>query len=227
MRCTRFGIKKTFWALLAVSMLAACQSAYYDAMERVGIHKRDILVDRVEETQEAQRDAQEQFASALEQFRTVVDFDGGELQERFDKLNDEFGKSEAAANEITERIDAIETVAKDLFDEWQQELGQYSSSALRRDSQRSLTATTKRYESLIAVMRESEQRLEPVLDAMRDQVLYLKHNLNSRAVDAVRGELAGIDRDVEALLKSMQRSIVEADSFINGFQERASKSGAN
>ena len=41
--------------LFAVTMaLSGCQSAYYSAMESVGVHKRDILVDRVEETKESQ-----------------------------------------------------------------------------------------------------------------------------------------------------------------------------
>lgn len=201
-----------------LTTLSACQSAYYGTLEKVGIHKRDILVDRVEETQESQQDAQEQFVSALEQFRSVVEFDGGELEERFDKLSDEFEKSEDVANEIRSRIDAIEDVADDLFEEWQTELDQYSSKSLRRESERSLKSTQQRYEKLIVTMRQSETRLNPVLDAMRDQVLYLKHNLNARAVRAVRGEIAGIDKDVEALLASMQKSIAEADDFVSGMR---------
>lgn len=200
---------------LLVLSLSACQSAYYGTLENLGIHKRDILVDRVEETQESQQDAQEQFVSALEQFRSVVEFDGGELEDRFEKLNDEFEKSEDVANEIRDRINAIEDVADDLFDEWEDELEQYSSQSLRRESQRSLKSTQRRYGKLIVTMRQSEERLSPVLDAMRDQVLYLKHNLNARAVRAVRGEIAGIDKDVEALLASMQKSIAEADDFVS------------
>ncbi len=61
-------------------LLVACQSAYYEAAEQVGYHKRDILVDRVEESSEAQKDAEEQFQSALEHFSAVVNFDGGELE---------------------------------------------------------------------------------------------------------------------------------------------------
>lgn len=205
-------------SLLLTLSLSACQSAYYGTLENLGIHKRDILVDRVEETQETQVEAQEQFVSALEQFRSVVEVDGGELEEQFDKLNDEFEKSEAVANKIRDRIEAIEDVADDLFDEWESELDQYTSTSLRRDSERSLKITQERYQKLISTMRLSEQRLNPVLDAMRDQVLYLKHNLNARAVRAVRGEIAGIDRDVEALLASMQESIAEAESFIKGMR---------
>tara|TARA_B100001964_G_C14082329_1_gene530880 strand:- start:142 stop:360 length:219 start_codon:yes stop_codon:yes gene_type:complete len=66
-------------ALACSLLLAACESTYYDAWEKVGAHKRDILIDRIEEVQEAQVEGQEQFKDALEQFRAVVNFDGGKL----------------------------------------------------------------------------------------------------------------------------------------------------
>ena len=47
-------------ALLGASLLlGGCQSAYYGAMEKVGYHKRDIMVDRVQEAKESQEEAQE------------------------------------------------------------------------------------------------------------------------------------------------------------------------
>ena len=47
--------------LFAVTMaLSGCQSAYYSAMESVGVHKRDILVDRVE-NEESQQESQKSF----------------------------------------------------------------------------------------------------------------------------------------------------------------------
>ena len=50
----------------AVLLIAGCGNPYYGAMEKVGVHKRDIMVDRVESARDAQQDAQEQFKSALE-----------------------------------------------------------------------------------------------------------------------------------------------------------------
>lgn len=39
-----------------VLLLSACESAYYDALEKVGVHKREILIDRIEAAQEAQEE---------------------------------------------------------------------------------------------------------------------------------------------------------------------------
>lgn len=199
--------------------LTACASTYYNTMERFGVHKRDILVDRVEDARDAQKDGQQQFQSALEQFKSVVVVDGGNIEKTYNRLDDEYQKSDAAAKEIHERIADIESVAKALFAEWSKELKQYSDASLRRESERKLQVTQQKYEQLLATMKKSESRIAPVLDAMRDQVLYLKHNLNARAIQSLREEVVKIDKDVDVLLQAMQQSIAEADEFIREMKE--------
>lgn len=199
--------------------LAGCESVKYSALEKVGIHKRDILIDRIEDTQEAQSDGQEQFQSALEQFRSVVAFDGGELERMYNKFNDEYEACEDAANDISEHIDSVKSVASALFAEWQEELGQYQNAKLRRASERQLADTKQRYRQILGAMRQSERAVAPVLAILRDNVLFLKHNLNARAVGSLRGELANIDREVEQLTASMQRSITESQRFIDSLKD--------
>ena len=191
-----------------------CESAYYNTMENFGIHKRDILVDRVVDARDAQQDAQEQFKSALDEFKSVVNVEGGKLEKAYSRLNKEFEESEESADLIRERIASIESVADALFKEWEVELKQYTSANLRRESQAQLSATRSKYRQLLSVMHKAESRLTPVLNSMRDQVLYLKHNLNARAIQSLKGEVVTINRDVDKLLKAMERAITEADDFI-------------
>ncbi|MDO9477939.1 MAG: DUF2959 domain-containing protein [Pseudohongiella sp.] len=198
----------------SVLLMSACSSAYYGTMEQFGVHKRDILVDRIEDAQLAQQDGQQQFKDALEQFRSVVNFDGAELQQIYDRLNREFEDSETAAEIIRNRIRAVESVADDLFDEWDSELALYTNQTLRRDSEQQLTATRQRYARLIQSMRRAESTLDPVLNNLRDNVLYLKHNLNARAIASLRGELDTINADVGRLLDAMQEAIAESERFI-------------
>jgi len=200
--------------VLAGLLLAGCASTYYKALEGIGIEKRDILVDRVEEARDAQDDAAEQFASALDQFRSTVEFDGGELEKVYDKLNAEYERSQSRAAEVSERIDSIGSVAEDLFEEWEEELDQYSSAKLRRESATLLRDTRSRYAQLMAAMRRAELAMPPVLEAFEDQVLVLKHNLNARAIGSLRGELGNIERDTDRLIGEMQKAIAEANAFI-------------
>ncbi|MFT5139527.1 MAG: hypothetical protein ACI9H8_001314 [Lysobacterales bacterium] len=207
-------IKAPVILLLSMFTLAGCASTYYKAMDSIGFEKRDILVDRVEDARDAQDDAAEQFASALEQFRSVVAVDGGDLEKVYDRLSSEYEDSESRAAEVTDRIESIESVAEDLFEEWEEELGQYSSDSLRRDSAALLSDTKSRYTQLMGAMRRAERAMPPVLSAFRDQVLVLKHNLNARAIGALRNELGNIERDTAKLIAEMQKAINEANDFI-------------
>lgn len=206
--------------LVALSLtLGACSSMYYDAMEKVGVHKRDILVDRVEAARDAQSETKEQFLTAMEQFRQVVDFSGGDLEREYQRLDATLQRSESGANEVRERIDAVETVSEALFDEWRAELKQYSSDRLRAESQRKYDATRARYASLIASMKAAEGKLEPVLVPLRDQVLFMKHNLNARAIVGLSGELSRVQVNVDRLVRDMDAAIAEADRFIATLQQ--------
>ena len=203
--------------ILAV-LLAGCSSTYYGAMEKLGFEKREIMVDRVEDARDAQDEASEQFASALEQFRSVVNFDGGDLEELYDDLNDEYERSLSRAEAVSERIDEVESVAKALFKEWEKELGEYSRADMKRESQALLNDTRDRYAQMMAAMRRAENTMEPVLEAFQDQVLFLKHNLNARAIGSLRNELADIERDTDRLVREMQKAIAEADTFIQSMR---------
>lgn len=205
-------------SIVVLLVLGGCSSAYYKTMESFGVEKRDILVDRVEEARDAQDSASEQFASALEQFRATVNFDGGDLEEIYDRLNSEYERSESEAGDVSSRIDAVEDVAEDLFREWEQELDQYSRDDMRRTSAKLLKDTRSRYGKLMKSMRKAESSMAPVLEAFHDQVLFLKHNLNARAIGALRNELDSIERDTARLIEQMQKAIAEANAFIDSME---------
>jgi Skp family chaperone for outer membrane proteins len=209
---------KKLLLLSCIILLTGCQSAYYSAMEQVGVHKREILVDRVENARDAQGEAQEQFKDALEQYRAVVQFDGGKLETLYDRLQAEYDDSVEAADNVSERIKGVEQVAQALFEEWEEELEQYQSANLRAQSAKQLKDTEKRYSALLRVMKRAEQRMQPVLSALNDNVLYLKHNLNARAVGALKGEFADIQKNIDRLINEMQRSIQESDTFIRAME---------
>lgn len=200
--------------LLMLALLAGCSSMYYQGMESFGFAKRDILVHRVGKARDSQEQAKQQFKNALERFTAVTGFQGGSLEQKYQDLGREFERSESRAADVHKRIADIEDVSESLFAEWERELGQYQNPNLRRSSQQKLLATRQRYDQLIAAMKRAESRMEPVLATFRDQVLFLKHNLNAQAIASLKGELGGLQSDISALIQSMEASIREADQFI-------------
>ena len=202
-------------ALVATAaLLGGCETAYYSAMESVGIPKRDILASRVVSARDAQQDAKEEITDALTEFGRVVSYEGGDLEARYRKLAAQLQDGEDAAETVRSRIRDVESVAEALFAEWERELGQYSSASLRAKSEQQLRQTRARYGEMLGAMKRAEARLEPALQPLRDQVLFLKHNLNARAVAGLKGEVARVDAQVNRLVAELDAAIAEANRFI-------------
>ncbi|MCQ8103447.1 DUF2959 domain-containing protein [Methylomonas sp. SURF-2] len=203
------------WIFLWLAMgISACSSIYYSGLEKIGIPKREVMVHRVEKARDTQQETKRQFKSALEQFTAVAQFKGGDLETVYGKLNAEYEASVKKADEVNKRIGDIEDVSEALFSEWETELTQYSNAELRKNSQQKLLATRQQYKQLLSAMRQAEAKIKPVLSVFRDQVLFLKHNLNAQAIASLKGQLAGVQTDVSALVAAMEKSINEADLFI-------------
>ena len=67
-------------------------------------------------------------------------------------------------------------------------------------------------------MQRAKQSMQPVLVTLRDNVLFLKHNLNAQAIGALRGEFGSLKADIETLVKRMNQSIERSNSFIKNMQ---------
>lgn len=208
--------------LLAIAIFLGfafgCTSVYYDALEQFGVEKRHILADRVEEGREDQKDAQEQFQTTFDAFQALTHYDGGNLESVYRRLQSEFEDCEDQAQTVRDRIGSIEAVAKDLFAEWGMELAQISDAGMRNRSRASMNDTRRSYGSLIAAMKRAASRMDPVLTAFRDRVLYLKHNLNASAIASLEGDLGEIETDVGRLIAEMNQAIAEADAFLGDLE---------
>ena len=198
----------------AICFIAGCSTAYYGVMEKFGKEKRDILVSRVKSARDEQEAAKQQFKTTLQRFQEVTNFQGGELEAKYKKLNAEYERCEGEASAVSDKIPKVETVASDMFKEWADENRQYTDQDKRRASERMLNDTKLKYQQLIALMRKSEDKMKPVLAKFHDNVLFLKHNLNAAAITSLQGTAGQIETDVQALIKDMEASINEADEFM-------------
>lgn len=218
MSSIRSAVKRCAWALLplaAVLAVSSCDATYYRAMEALGKQKRDLLVERVKTARDGELEAKQQFQTALEKFSAVTKFQGGDLAAKYESLKDQLAKCESRAEAVKKEIAQVQEVAGDLFKEWESELGQYNNDDLRLSSEVKLRDTQKRYAELLMVMKRAEQKMQPVLAALRDQVLFLKHNLNAQAVSSLQGTAVTLQSDVAALVAEMEAAIRQATAFID------------
>ena len=205
--------------LFFLSIVFGCQSTYYAVWEKLGKEKRHLLKSNVEKARTEQEEASEKFKDVLTRVKEIYGFKGGDLEKFYNNLKDDYESCENRAQSVTERIAQVEQIAGDLFKEWQNEINEMSNEKLKARSRQSLRETKKRYARLKTAMMNTKSKMTPVLQHLKDYVLYLKHNLNAQALGALEGEVSEIETEVEALIKDMKKSITEADEFVKSLAE--------
>ncbi|WP_319404533.1 DUF2959 family protein [uncultured Desulfosarcina sp.] len=198
----------------ALLFAAGCQTTYYAVWEKMGKEKRHLLKDNVEKVREDQAEASEQFASVVDRIKAMYGFEGGELEDVYEKLSEDYRACEERADAVRDRIDKVERIAADLFKEWEAEIAAIENVKFKSKSRASLQDTRNRFARLQRSMARAEASMDPVLTNLQDYVLYLKHNLNAQAVSSLRKEVTDIEADVSSLIADMNRSIKEADAFV-------------
>ena len=206
------------YALASLILLAGCQSTYYAAWEKMGKEKRHLLRDQVEKSQQDQEKASEEFTDALTRLKQMYGLDGGDLEKMYDRLSDDYEDCEKRAAIINERIEKVDRIARDLFEEWRGEIEQIQNASFSSKSREKLRATQTRYGRLEKALKRSRKRMDPVLINLRDYVLFLKHNLNAQAIGSLKSEVTSIETDVDQLIRDIQKSINEADAFLKEFE---------
>jgi hypothetical protein len=208
------------WAFILITafFLLGCRSTYYAAWEKVGVYKRDLLKKKVEAARDDQKEAGEQFKDALTRLKEMYGFQGGDLEKTYNNLQKDYDRCVARANDVHKRIKDVETVANDLFSEWENEIKEIGSETLRADSRTKLRETRNRYDELHSALKRAEKSMDPVLSRFHDQVLYLKHNLNAAAIASLKGESTSIQAEIARLLEEMNGAITQADRFINSLR---------
>jgi len=172
----------------------------------------------VKDARDAQQDAQVQFKDALERFGSVVEIEETGLKKAYNQLSDEYDDSKDAAEDVSDEIDDVEKVAEDLFEEWDAEIQQYTNADLKSSSENQFRDTQARYNDMLATMQASERSMEPVLNTFKDNVLFLKHNLNAQAVGSLRTTFKSLESDIDQLIEQMNRSIERSNQFIAEMQ---------
>lgn len=205
-------------SLLAATLLftgcGVARNAYYNAWEKFGYAKRERLADSVKAARDEQDGAKTQFRSALDRFKQLTNFQGGNLEAMYNKLKSEYDACVGKSDAVTGRIATVRNVGSSLFSEWSGEIGQIQDESLKSQSQSLFDKTKTDYEAMLKRMDAAAASMQPVLTKFSDRVLYLKTNLNAQAIGSLAGKEAELGRDIDELVKQMQASIAEADQFM-------------
>jgi hypothetical protein len=196
-------------------LLSGCHSTYYKAMSTLGKEKRDILVQRIKDAKKDQDQTRQKLQTTMESFQALTGFKGGSLEKSYKRLNSDYESAASQADKLHDKIQSIDQVSNDLFKEWQGEINAMDNGKLKSQDSVMLRNAKTRQATYMRAMRRTEDQIAPVLKAFHDQVLFLKHNLNARAIGSLKNTSAGLQSDVAGLVQSIDASSQEADKLIS------------
>ena len=196
-------------------LLSGCHSTYYKAMSTLGKEKRDILVSRIKDAKKDQDQTKQKLQTTMESFQALTGFKGGSLEKSYKRLNSDYESAASQAGKLHEKIQSIDQVSNDLFKEWQGEISAMDNGKLKSQDTVMLRNAKTRQATYMRAMHRTEDQIEPVLKAFHDQGLFLKPNLNARAIGSLKNTSAGLQSDVAGLVQSIDSSSQEADKLIS------------
>ncbi|MFZ4503302.1 MAG: DUF2959 family protein [Methylovulum sp.] len=197
-------------------MLRKLKHIYYRAKESLGEHKRTLVVHHVEQACLGLEDTRNEFVTTLEKFHYLNDSrNNSTLSQKYQLLNQQYHYCQVKTEHILRRIKAIEEVSEALFAEWEKELAGYSNKNLKNKSKLQLKTARQNYARLIKTLYKALDKITPVLAAFKDQVLYLKHNLNAQTIAALQYEFTEISIDINDLIHTMEQILTEANQFVS------------
>lgn len=210
-------------ALNASSCQSTVRKAVYSAYEKIGTEKRDLLKSRVKKARDAQADSSEEFRDALTHLKELYGFEGGNLEKAYREVSGDYDSVKKSAEDVHLSIERMDQVAKDLFEEWEKEIKEISTPAYQTESRKQLRETRDRYAGMHSALVRSEKAMEQALTRLKDQVLFLKHNLNARAIDSLKGKGVTLQADIDRVLREVTASIEKADRFIQSMSDEQPK----
>ncbi len=196
-------------------LCTSCSTVYYNFWEFLGQEKRELLQSEMEAITSNQTDTKEDFKDTLSKIRSEYSYKEGSLESTYDDLSDDYNDLHSNAEDLSKSIDKAKNIAEDLFDEWEDEASKITNSKFRAESLRKRVITMTKFKVALKSVRKVESKMTKVLVKLNDRVLYLKHNLNAKAIGKIKIELKNIEQDIVSLIGQIDESNQQANSFIN------------
>jgi hypothetical protein len=196
----------------------AVRNAKYSGYEMFGIQKRDLLKRSINENKEDQKEAAETFSDSLEKLRTLYGMESTDLERKYSAVKSSYDESERKASAVINSRKQMETVAGDLFREWEKEINEIQTPSMKSESKAKLKESRARFSELNRGLLASEKKMNSVLALLKDHVLFLKHNLNAQSLLGLDKERSRVENDIQALIKEMNSAIAQSDQYLKSIE---------
>lgn len=199
--------------LIGALLTSGCSTVYYTVWEKLGKEKRDLLLSKLSATREAQGELKEALESTAERIQKEYPFDVGNTGKAYDMLSADYETVNKRFENVKKQNSQVNTIAVDLFSEWEKEARGMSDPSLRKQSLQHLRESKESFSELSKHTKRSIDRVTPLLKKLDDHRLFRKHLLNAKATRSLEKSLRGLDPEIDSLKKDIEESIRSVREF--------------
>lgn len=206
---------KFFTTCMGLIILSSCSSVYYNFWETFGKEKRDLLKSKMISADSSHSEVNEELKDSLARIRSEYKFKEGNLEKTYDSLSEDYEDISEKSDLLSNNINKAEDIANDLFAEWNEEALSLNKRNYRNDSLAKLKRTKSSFRDTLSSMRIVEKKMKRLLMQYKDQVTYIKHNLNAKIIGNLQLEMGSISSEMEKLITQINESKSKTKKFIS------------
>jgi hypothetical protein len=177
--------------------LGACASF---ARQDQSLRKVDNLVERIERVHLESELSKARMREGLASLAQVADPNmKGDVSIAYADFVKTVEASEKQAKALRAAVEPMKRSAKPFFQQWSDDLQDFTDQKMRKRSRTRLNETRERYEAIVAAVDPALAGYELFNQSMRDNMLFLGNDFNPTSVAMVRGDVRSLTRQAAEL----------------------------
>ena len=162
--------------------------------------------EKIDEAENELEETRKRFQKASARYERMLSAKSNQRKDRYEDFVDQTKECEDKREKLDERLEEMDKQAKKFFDAWRKSSKKIGDNGLRSRSHERLEASRVRYERLSDSYRGVMEHYTPLTKAMRDQIVYLSHELNAESTASLSEDAAKIQARVEGFLHLVDES---------------------
>ncbi len=182
-------------------------------------HKRtDEHIEKIERASDEMKDLRKHLDKVFEAYHKTLREGTDKRRSSYNELVKALERCEEKTKELRKRHEEMDKQAEEYFKRWKNSVKDIKNADLEQRSEGRLETTRRRYREVSESWKGMREDYEPVLAELRDQIVYLGHDLNEDAVLSLKEDAAELEELASALFRSMEGFGSTADEYISGLE---------
>ena len=166
----------------------------------------DKLIDRAGDMVSAMRAARLQIGTTVDDYNTIIDGKAEENRAAYKQLQKSLKKSEKSAAAVGEQAEKMDLAASEYFASWEASLSEFTSDEMRARSEERMKETRQRYDGILQAGREAGDAFRPFVTLLKDQIVFLGHDLNPAAIEDLQDEAEKLNSQAEEVFSKVDET---------------------